>query len=278
MPNPLNRAVDMAGDAVRKIIAYHGSPHDFNKFDARKIGGGEGHQAFGYGLYFAEHPDTAEHYRKSLTGGDVDTPESYAQRVWRHMYSEHSSPDEARARAIEAIKDSMGQPGNMNPSSQEVGGGAIEYLSRQSGPPPAESRLGRVYEVEIAHPESDFLDLNSRVWTQPRRVQDALRSLIGSSAGDMGGKKAYREVSRAYGDGLSDVAASKVLLGEGVPGLKYRDAMSRGSASNATRNYVMFPGTEDSITILRKYGLLPAVGVGAASAGSAMQNPAQDSQ
>lgn len=45
------------------IRAYHGSPHDFDKFSMDKIGTGEGSQAFGYGLYFAENPKTADAYR-----------------------------------------------------------------------------------------------------------------------------------------------------------------------------------------------------------------------
>lgn len=41
---------------------YHGSPHKFNKFDMSKIGTGEGAQAYGHGLYFAEAPDVAKSY------------------------------------------------------------------------------------------------------------------------------------------------------------------------------------------------------------------------
>ena len=40
---------------VQGIRAYHGSPHDFDKFDLSKIGTGEGAQAYGHGLYFAEN-------------------------------------------------------------------------------------------------------------------------------------------------------------------------------------------------------------------------------
>jgi hypothetical protein len=204
-----------------------------------------------------------------------ETPADYANRVWRHIASlpenATDSPEAVREKAVAALVEAASRPGN-NPS---FGGDASKYLSGQTGTPPPPVRRGSVYEVEIAQPESNFLDLNSRVWTQPRRVQDALRNLIGSSSADMGGKKAYGEVSRAYGDGLSDVAASKVLLDEGIPGVKYKDRMSRNSTENATRNYVMFPGTEDSISILRKYGLLPAVGAGAAAMS---QNPAQTSE
>src|SRR3954469_8152524 len=48
------------------IRAYHGSPHDFDRFDSSKIGTGEGAQAYGHGLYFAENPETAGVYRDQV--------------------------------------------------------------------------------------------------------------------------------------------------------------------------------------------------------------------
>ena len=50
-----------------KLKAYHGSPHDFDRFDLSKIGTGEGAQAYGHGLYFAEKEAVARSYRDSLT-------------------------------------------------------------------------------------------------------------------------------------------------------------------------------------------------------------------
>jgi hypothetical protein len=50
----------------------------------------------------------------------------------------------------------------------------------------------------------------------------------------------------------------------GIPGVRYLDEGSR-AAKKGTHNYVMFPGTEDSIRILRKYGLLAPVAAGAAA-------------
>ena len=44
-------------------IVYHGSPHKFDKFDASKIGTGEGAQAFSHGLYMAEKPNVAKEYQ-----------------------------------------------------------------------------------------------------------------------------------------------------------------------------------------------------------------------
>jgi hypothetical protein len=42
------------------ITTYHGSPHDFDEFDMSKIGTGEGAQAYGHGLYFAENENVAK--------------------------------------------------------------------------------------------------------------------------------------------------------------------------------------------------------------------------
>ena len=48
------------------ITAYHGSPYDFDRFDISKIGTGEGAQAYGRGLYFAQNENVAKSYRDNL--------------------------------------------------------------------------------------------------------------------------------------------------------------------------------------------------------------------
>lgn len=49
------------------IIAYHGTPYSFDKFDPAHIGAGEGNQAYGHGLYFAGHEPVSEWYRHQLS-------------------------------------------------------------------------------------------------------------------------------------------------------------------------------------------------------------------
>ena len=44
------------------ITALHASPHSFRKFDTAFMGKGEGAQAFGWGLYFAENPEVNRSY------------------------------------------------------------------------------------------------------------------------------------------------------------------------------------------------------------------------
>ncbi len=76
----LNEVADMAMDVVNPMAmagkmaiplmtAWHGTPHKFDKFDMSKIGMGEGNQAYGHGLYFADRKGIAEGYREDLSGG-----------------------------------------------------------------------------------------------------------------------------------------------------------------------------------------------------------------
>lgn len=72
-----------AGGVDLAMNAWHGTPHNIKgKFDISKIGTGEGNQAYGEGMYFAEARGTGERYAKDLaktkfvektTGQIVDT-------------------------------------------------------------------------------------------------------------------------------------------------------------------------------------------------------------
>ena len=50
------------GDVTMSVRALHASPHSFRKFDTAFMGKGEGAQAFGWGLYFAESPGVNRMY------------------------------------------------------------------------------------------------------------------------------------------------------------------------------------------------------------------------
>lgn len=76
--NPRKLAMALANPRVAELTVYHGTPHTFpaaegaplGKFDASKIGTGEGAQAYGHGIYVAENPDVAKGYRVGLTSAD----------------------------------------------------------------------------------------------------------------------------------------------------------------------------------------------------------------
>ena len=62
----LSAVKQAAVNAGPLMTVYHGSPHKFDKFDASKIGTGEGAQAYGHGLYLAENPGVATDYARAL--------------------------------------------------------------------------------------------------------------------------------------------------------------------------------------------------------------------
>lgn len=56
----------MSSRTVSPLTVYHGSPAKFEKFDASKIGTGEGAQSYGYGHYVAQSPAVAKDYQRRL--------------------------------------------------------------------------------------------------------------------------------------------------------------------------------------------------------------------
>jgi hypothetical protein len=296
-----------AGQAVPSgsFRAYHGSPHDFDRFDASKIGKGEGNQAYGHGLYFADNEDVASRYRMMaglpdvLAGGQslseamaslkegtwYGTAISPRKRVMGLLLSGASEPSASSADKLGAIvRDRIRTPywHSPDPSDIAASDAALDELldlGVEIGPRP-----GRSYEVEIAHPEEAFLDWDQPVLSQPRPVVESMRamgvipghaSLTRWKGGDAYQKAVTRAGHDRYSPSVGRTAAAVTasqMLQEGVPGIKYFDAGSRG-AGQGTRNYVIFPGAEDKIRILRKYGLLgPLLAAPAAAA------PQQDRQ
>mgnify|MGYP002624649948 CR=1 FL=1 len=70
-------------DETGAIRVWHGSPHDFDKFSMDRIGTGEGAQAYGHGLYFAENDRVARDYARRLGGYSEDAQQG-AATVFRH--------------------------------------------------------------------------------------------------------------------------------------------------------------------------------------------------
>lgn len=58
---------------VQYSPAFHGTPHEVDQFKLEKIGTGEGAQAYGWGLYFAENPEVAASYRDAGAAGAIRT-------------------------------------------------------------------------------------------------------------------------------------------------------------------------------------------------------------
>ena len=174
------------------IDAYHGSPHDFDKFDFSKIGTGEGAQAFGHGLYLAGNPDVARNYRQHLAGtkaglrhngkplpftwaGGRGPENDMLQRLAKDYgltYADEGrtmlEEDEQRQAAHLAFTmTSVHKPPEVHRRlaklRDKLSNGRLEYV------PP-----GRLYDVRLhADPES-LLDLDVPLGDQSARVKKAL--------------------------------------------------------------------------------------------------------
>jgi hypothetical protein len=273
-------AARLAGEANPSVIrAYHGSPYDFDRFDASKIGSGEGAQSYGHGLYFAQNPSVAEEYKKSVPlWPQYESPEQMAAD-YLHVHG-------SAADAMRMLKDHGWWKGGR--SRREMYQGALQLLADGVPVTPKEFPFAehppRTYEVEIGYPESQLLDYDLPMGSPiASRLTPSLRAGLERGVRErleMGQLKRHADNLRQMADdpslapgqlllhGAADsygaASAARQLKDAGIPGLRYLDQGSR-SEGGGTRNYVMFPGTEDSIRILRKYAIPGAVGAGAAA-------------
>ena len=120
------KAYDKLPDALKNesgMVAWHGSPHKFDKFSLEHIGSGEGAQAFGYGLYFAGKKQVAEWYKNHLTRGRnvvYDGEEIPYQRLEEMIAKEidKTDPDMGKSTAFNFIYDF--QTGNLPEESASM--------------------------------------------------------------------------------------------------------------------------------------------------------------
>lgn len=260
-------AYDPAG--AKYAAAWHGSPHDFEKFLKSQIGTGEGAQAYGYGLYFAGKKEVAEHYKRKLSdykvsvnGREVDvytdrpTIESSAltQMLWE---ADGGTPDidKTLTRMEEyAQRDFLNAEGKKNWRKQ------MQWLSENRDAIKVGSK-GRLYQVELAPHEDEYLLWDKPLSEQSEKVKDRLISGLGRlsvSQTAMGKEILKNVIARKSSEGYSiykilekifgsDRAASEYLHSLGIRGIKYLDGTSRGKGEGH-HNYVIFDESDVSIT------------------------------
>jgi hypothetical protein len=279
--------IAMFGDVPLKqaapppIIAYHGSPHAFDKFDTAKIGTGEGAQAYGHGLYFAENENTAQAYRKVLSKARPDFDGKIAPDLLAALnkvdYLGFGSPGEALT-AIRQHADWVPR-WDVSPDEEAMLRPLIDaHETRKYG------GQGHTYQVGInAHPDH-FLDWDKPLSEQHPAVQEAVAGIDhpliqgwqeSGAFPHVRGETLYRQLSGGLTNGAAakglPVGASETLQQAGIPGIKYLDQGSR-TAGDGTRNYVVF--NPEHIDILKRYGI-PATVFGTAGAAAAASGVGQ---
>ena len=284
------------GPVMAELDVYHGTPHRFpateanplGEFDASKIGTGEGAQAYGHGIYYAENPNVAQSYT-AAGGSTTGLPQSYAADVVGMMGGEQ--------KAIEHLKRIMPPKGEKTFSgeSREF----IEQTLRDVESGAYKAKQGSLYKADLPDemidrmldwdkPLSEQRELATPILKElgylrpnengPRQFTQAVKALSlehggfgESGATGMGLFKAiYKGLEQGKPQAI-DLAkrmnlgeqgmfmeasplASEVMKRMGIPGIKYLDAGSRGQGGSGTRNFVVFPGEEKKVRILERDG------------------------
>ena len=295
IPQAVKRAgkdfVQAAGQTVSPLTVYHGSPHKFEKFDPSKIGTGEGAQAYGHGLYFAESPGVAQSYKANLGTRKAEWDELTKQRQDVQTELDKYWQRDKNFNSKEASK-LLRQQDKLNAQIKELEAGSLytvdlpdekiaqmldwdKPLSQQNEV--IKALKGTDYEVGVSQKEAEKIAdqrlrqeadewaemsggdpvdyINNADW---EKYVDQVRKESGNVDSSITGADLHKMIMRdeGYRPDLFDpenyqIGTSEALRQLGVPGIKYLDRSSR-QAGEGTRNFVVFPGEEEALTILER--------------------------
>lgn len=170
-------------------IAYHGTQHEFDKFDVGKIGRGEGTRVHGWGIYFAKNREVSQKYRDTLAG----EPRGVTINGTTYHY-EGSKLVTADGKRVESVPiklavDTLVEAGSRKAALERADGAAKLILDDEGKKnwaavrdllKDAETHFeqdGMLAEVSV--PEDDvMLDEQKPFAQQPKEVQSAIRSML----------------------------------------------------------------------------------------------------
>ncbi len=262
-------AADKAGMLASEppsITAYHGSPHDFDKFDISKIGTGEGAQAYGHGLYFAGNEGVAQVYRDNLAKPDFNFTKSgspISSEVSRMLSDGY---DAAASQGIRgpSVNDAvfMAQKNLEGQRAAALKASDFDWFNKVSDQQSELQRVaqeppkmgGKMYQVQIHADPEHFLDWDKPLSEQHPKVQEALKSItdqleVKPSTIETNKNDLYHNGQWMGYAPTGDIADMRVpqieqiartaigptaLRDAGIPGIKYLDAGSRGGMPNQT--------------------------------------------
>lgn len=186
LPAAVNAMTDLmpqaSQDTLYAIPAWHGSPHDFDRFDMSKLGTGEGAQAYGHGLYFAENPAVAKSYRDTLGDADISVPykdfldtiraaspdinvktaNQIASRIRQHMTLSGSLAEMRAGIASMPLSD----------STRNAYNAALDLAEKSTVTP-----RGKLYHTELDVEPEDLLDWDRSISEQSDKVREAIGRL-----------------------------------------------------------------------------------------------------
>jgi hypothetical protein len=254
----------MGNRTISPLDVYHGSPHIFpptprnplGEFDASKIGTGEGAQAYGHGIYTSEAPSVAKSYQSSVSAMHKAQGKSTADVTIQGNPIDWDNP--VQVAAFELKRHNGDRAAAAAFHAKTFAGGennaAVKILKSKQKLPSVDLP-GNLYKVDLPDEKiAKMLDWDKPLNEQPN-ILKVLEKNYRSDYLDMfknrPGSDFYKAISG--NEGVEDLRAlgSSELTNLGIPGIKYLDAGSRNVAGG-TRNFVVFPGEEKSLTILER--------------------------
>jgi hypothetical protein len=212
-----------------------------------KIGTGEGAQAYGHGLYFAERPEVAGTYRPSQLYPQL----AYGREGRKWVLREFTGGGQSKVLGEFATK-------------RDAAAATDAILgTRETAPRP-----GATYKVELNASPDEFLDWDKPLSQQSPRVREILeREWLAhpEAHARQTGEQIYRSLDKHQLDPMGQASASAKLREVGIRGIRYLDQGSR-AAGRGTYNYVVF---DDAIIKMLERGASPAQILGLLAATSA---------
>ena len=251
---PASKAVKAGGNRVRSALrgidAWHGSPYEFENFSIDKIGTGEGAQAYGDGIYFAEQRGIGEGYRERLSAGKKRTqignklgmPDSYEGELFVNQLALNDGDISKTLSDLDGYAKSFRQDGDYQQyNTLTAFGDRVREAYPNGGKLNIEDDFGALYNVNLNVEPDDLLDWDAPLSEQSEKVKAAL--VAGgvdverlSGLGHRGETIYGNFIGRNAGGGAE---ASEELRKLGIKGIRYLDGTSR-SAGEGTRNFVIF--------------------------------------
>ena len=284
----------MANRTMSPMDVYHGSPHRFpptarnplGEFDASKIGTGEGAQVYGHGLYTAENPKVAKGYQETLAYKAFDLqpeaeklglklPAGTRGEFMRQVQA--NKPPEVLARQLQ----------NANIAARDLPQNKLAELFKAY----QEKGGGNLYKVDLPDEKIEkMLDFDKPLSQQSDYIKNIIKEYeLDYVPPDATGGRLIEELNKAF----DPATVSMHLKNAGITGIKYLDEKSRSNFMiqntykgqpygdpvsfmteqqakdyatkqvqkgfgvqeiSGTRNFVIFPGEEKSMTILERQG------------------------
>jgi len=159
---------------IQPLTAYHGTPHTIQgQFDINKVGTGEGAQAYGHGMYFAENPKVAIGYRDALA---VDPNAASEKLQFKTLETFMPTEKKAVQGEIQAFLDGTGNYNNFVRVINQEGSDAFKKALLKEEPNLFSA--GNLYKVDI--PDADIPNMLD--WDKPLSQQsDAVKKALGMS-------------------------------------------------------------------------------------------------